>query len=175
MQRENQLDKRVKVVRSDGGADFGSGINGSLEAKAYWADKGILHTVVPAGNHAQNGRVERPHLTILQSVQTLLIDTAFQGTFWAEYNRVPISANIVPLNRFTDKCSALTLFKPFGGLCWFRDNDNTSKILPRYKEGKFLNHEGSDTTYKIWDVTGGKGRLVRDVVAARLDLQEQEQ
>jgi hypothetical protein len=67
---ENQLDKRVKEVRSDGGGEFGSNI-----AKQYYSDKGIVHHIIPPDAHAQNGRVERPHRTILDSVRTLLSDT----------------------------------------------------------------------------------------------------
>ena len=32
---ENQLDSKVKVIRWDGGAEFGAGDNGSLEVKAF--------------------------------------------------------------------------------------------------------------------------------------------
>jgi hypothetical protein len=52
---ENQLDLKVKTMRSDGGAVFGAGSNGSITAKVFLRDKGIIHTVVPASNHAQNG------------------------------------------------------------------------------------------------------------------------
>jgi hypothetical protein len=53
---ENQLDKRVKVVRSDGGAEFGAGANGFMAAKAYWKHKGTLHTIDPPGNHKRYER-----------------------------------------------------------------------------------------------------------------------
>ena len=146
------------MIRLDEGAEFGAGENGSLEAKAYWQDKGIIHTIVPSGNHAQNGRVERPHLTILQSTRTLLIDSGMPGIFWAEaalygvhvYNRLPNSSNVVPLSKFTGSPTPVTLFHAFGGICWFRDNDNQSKLAPRYKNAKFINYiDGSDTTFKV--------------------------
>ena len=154
---ENQLDLKVKIIRSDGGAEFGAGVNGSLEAKAFWREKGIIHSIVPPGNHAQNGRVEHPHLTILQSTQTFLIDSGLPGIFWAEaalygvhvYNRLPNSSNIIPQRLFTGEEFKPALFHAFGGKCWFRDNDNQSKLAPRYKDGKFINYiDESDTPSK---------------------------
>jgi transposase InsO family protein len=65
---ENQLGCEVKVLRTDGGAEFGANPNGSDAPKAYLAEKRIVHTVVLPGNHAQNGQVERLHRTIFNSV-----------------------------------------------------------------------------------------------------------
>ena len=49
---ENQLELKVKTVRLDGGAEFGAGEN----AKAFWREKGIIHSVMLPGNRAQSGR-----------------------------------------------------------------------------------------------------------------------
>lgn len=140
-------DCKVKMIRS---AEFGAGENGSLEAKAFWRDKGVIHTVVPPGNHTQNGRVDRPHLTILQSTRTLLIDSGMPGIFWAEaaLNGVPVQSashdsNVVPLSKFRSTTPKISLFHASGGKCWFRDNDNHSKIAPRYKDGKFINYKAT--------------------------------
>ena len=161
------------MIRSDRGAEFGTGANGSLEAKAFWHEKGIIHTVVPPGNHAQNGKVERPHLTILQTTRTLLIDSGMPGIFWPEaalysvhvYKRLPNTSNVIPWSKFTNDTSKVKLCHTFGGKCWFRDNNNQSKLAPRYEDAKFINYiDGSDTTLKIWDIDSGRCRLVRDVV-----------
>ena len=80
-------------------------------------------------NYAQDGQVERPHLTILQNTADWhCLSTVVFGE--GGYNRVPNSSNIVPLNLFTGDRFKLSLFKLFEGHCW--DNNNTSKLLPRY-------------------------------------------
>lgn len=54
-----------------------------------------------------------------------------------------------PLSHFIGSPTPIALFHAFGGKCWFRDNDNTSKIAPRYKDAKFINYiDGSDTTFR---------------------------
>lgn len=46
--------------------------------------QGIQYIRVPQDAHAQNGRVERVHLTILNLVRTYLIDTGLSQSLWAE-------------------------------------------------------------------------------------------
>ena len=55
-----------------------TGTNGGEIGGSVLQEQGhLLSTVIPPDAHAQNGRVERAHLTILDSVRTLL-------SFWAE-------------------------------------------------------------------------------------------
>lgn len=67
---ENQTGHKVKYVRSDRGGEFTSSA-----FERFIKEKGIEHVLVPPGAHAQNGRVERAHLTILNGVRTLLVET----------------------------------------------------------------------------------------------------
>ena len=76
---ENQLDCTIKTVRSDRGGEFESSA-----LKSYFLSKGIEHHRTPPTAHAQNGRVERAHLTILDTVRTLLYDASLGDEFWAE-------------------------------------------------------------------------------------------
>ena len=46
--------------------------------------KGIEHIKVPPDAHAQNGRVERVHPTILNGVRTVLTHSGLGPEFWAE-------------------------------------------------------------------------------------------
>ncbi len=46
--------------------------------------KGIEHIKVPPDAHAQKGRVERVHLTILNGVRTVLTHSGLGPEFWAE-------------------------------------------------------------------------------------------
>ena len=64
---ERQLEVKVKTIRSDNGGEFTS--NAMTE---YLLQRGIEHQLVPPAAHAQNARVERVHLTIMDGVRTLL-------------------------------------------------------------------------------------------------------
>lgn len=50
---ENQLNSRVKTIRSDQDGDFSSQVIGD-----WLASKGIQHVFTPTAAHEQNGRVE---------------------------------------------------------------------------------------------------------------------
>ena len=76
---ERQLGTKVKTLRSDNGGEFTS-----KEWDKDMRQLGIQYIRVPPDAHAQNGRVERVHLTILNLVRTYLIDTALPQSFWAE-------------------------------------------------------------------------------------------
>jgi hypothetical protein len=75
---------------------------------------------------------------------------------------------VIPFNKFTSQSNPVAVFKSFGGLCWFKDNNNTSKLQPRYREGRFINYvEGSESTFKVWDIESGKAKLSQDVVFSK--------
>ena len=50
----------------------------------YLLQRGIEHQLVPPVAHAQNGRVERVHLTIMDGVRTLLAQSGLGLKYWAE-------------------------------------------------------------------------------------------
>lgn len=138
-QMENQLGKTVKEVRSDGGSEFKS-----IQAQKFYANKGIIHLIVPPDAHAQNGQVERPHRTILANVRTLLSDSQWPKSFWAEAalytvytrNRLPRSDGTIPIAKSLGTAPVYRRFEPFGNQCWFRDHTCTSKLDNRYKAGR---------------------------------------
>jgi transposase InsO family protein len=83
-------------MRSDAGGEFVS-----TAMAGFLAEKGISHVIVPPGAHAQSGRVERAHLTLLDSVGTFLVGSGLPSYLWAEAvshaayvrNRVPAKPN----------------------------------------------------------------------------------
>jgi hypothetical protein len=146
--QETRLDKQVKEVRTDGGAEFKSNA-----AQQYYFNKGITHSEA----HAQNRRVERPHLTILNTVRTLL--SQVPQSFWAEaalyavYTRncLPRSDMTVPIARFTNQPTEYRRFDPFGAQCWSIDHTNISKLDNWYKKGQFLRYNFENSNLRIWD------------------------
>jgi hypothetical protein len=165
---ENQLDCTVKTIRSDQGGEFES-----HALRDYLKAKGIEHHFIPTAAHAQNGRVERAHLTILNQVRTLLIDRGLDDKFWAKAanyaiytrNRAPTGSDKhIPEDLWRQREVNSRHLQPFGCQLWFRDHNNTNKLHPCYKEGQLLSYvEGTDN-YRIWDLHTEKVIISRDVV-----------
>ena len=136
---------------------------------------GIQHITVPPGAHAQNGRVERAHLTILNGVRTLLAQTGLGERFWAEAAKyTTFSRNCAPVGKqkkipfelWYGNDLVFDKLRTFGERVFFRDHTGPNKLQPRYKEGLFLgyNHDSSVSIYRVYDVLAKKVVVTRDLV-----------
>ena len=133
---------------------------------------GIEHVKVPPGAHAQNGRVERAHLTILNGVRTLLQQTGLPATFWAEAanyivycrNRSPFNGNNIPEDLWRGQSTHYDHLQPFGCKLYFRDHTSRNKLNTRYKEGILCGYVEGTTNYRVWDLEKLKIHHTRDVV-----------
>jgi transposase InsO family protein len=104
---ENQCNTRVTMVRTDNGGEFTSRAFVEMLEK-----QGIVPMPIPPGAHAQNGRVERVHRTIFDTVRTVLVDSRLPPEFWAEAasyaayvrNRVPkTGTTLIPQEMWTGR------------------------------------------------------------------------
>nr|GEY13592.1 hypothetical protein [Tanacetum cinerariifolium] len=76
---ENQLDCKVKVIRCDNRTKFKNSI-----MNRFYDMKGIQREFsVPRTPH-QNGVAERKNRTLIEAARTMLVDSKFPTTFWAE-------------------------------------------------------------------------------------------
>jgi transposase InsO family protein len=116
----------------DNGSEFTSN-----RFKHLLANNGILENLIPPGDHAQNGRVERQHLTILNTVRTILIDSKLPQEFWAEAanyvvhvrNRIPnAKTRKIPYTMWSGKNVAHETLRPFGSQIYFRDHTESDKL-----------------------------------------------
>ena len=73
-------------------------VNSTRQHGTYMQSRGIEHVKVPPAAHAQNGRVERLHLTILNGVRTVLAHSGLGAQFWAE------AANYIAYTRNRTRC-----------------------------------------------------------------------
>jgi hypothetical protein len=137
------------------------------------SERGIEHIRTPPDAHAQNGRVERVHLTILDGVRTTLIQSGLPATFWAEAanyvvytrNRTPCGPqHLVPEDSWRGREVPLEHMHPFGCTVYFRDHRKPSKIAPRYLEGKLMGYVEGTTTYRVWDAQRRNVVLTRDII-----------
>jgi len=136
---------------------------------------GISHVMVAPDAHAQNGRVERAHLTILDDVRTLLLQSGLPPSYWAEaanysvYVRNHTFANNkqVPLDLWYNQTTKLDHLQPFGCKVYYREHTRISKLQPRYKEGRLLGWLPDSHTCRILDSSTKKTVGSQDVVFAQ--------
>ncbi|GKE08028.1 ribonuclease H-like domain-containing protein [Tanacetum coccineum] len=91
-QIENQLNHRVKIIRSDNGTEFKN-----RDMLEFCGNKGIKQEYSNARTPQQNGVAERMNKTLIEAARTMLADSLLPTTFWAEavstacyiFNRIP--------------------------------------------------------------------------------------
>ncbi|GJS20529.1 putative ribonuclease H-like domain-containing protein [Tanacetum coccineum] len=79
-QIENQLNHRVKIIRSDNGTEFKN-----RDMLEFCGNKGNKHRVYSnARTPQQNGVAKRMNMTLIEAARTMLADSLLPTTFWAE-------------------------------------------------------------------------------------------
>ncbi|GJY83812.1 putative ribonuclease H-like domain-containing protein [Tanacetum coccineum] len=76
---ENQLDYKVKVIRSDNGTEFKNSV-----MNQFCEIKGIKREFSVARTPQQNGVAKRRNRTLIEAARTMLVDSKLATTFWAE-------------------------------------------------------------------------------------------
>jgi hypothetical protein len=117
--------------------------------------------------------VERAHLTILNTVRTLLLQSGLPDHFWAEAanyavyarNRSPSGpSKEIPEDLWRGIQVSINHQQPFGVNAYFRDHVETNKLRPRYRSGRLMAYEEGTSNYRVWDIEGKKVVVSRDVV-----------
>jgi transposase InsO family protein len=75
---ERQLGERVRVIRSDGGTEFGGG-----EAIEWFKTTGIHHYTTPRYTPELNGAAERMVRTLKAMITTMLLDSKLPPEYWS--------------------------------------------------------------------------------------------
>ncbi|KAJ9540861.1 hypothetical protein OSB04_027367 [Centaurea solstitialis] len=76
---ENQVNLRVKVIRSDNGTEFKN-----ADLNSFCEEKGIERQFSAPRTPQQNGVAERRNRTLIEAARTMLADSKLPITFWAE-------------------------------------------------------------------------------------------
>lgn len=163
-------------MRSDRGGEFTPSA-----FERFIKEKGIEHVLVPPGAHAQNGRVERAHLTILNGIRTLLVETGLPASLWGEAAKyIAFSRNCsfgtnktIPFESWYGKRLQFIRLHAFGEKVFFRDHTNTNKLQPRYHRGRFMGYasDSSTSSYRVLDMADMKIKVSRDIITLKkLDL-----
>ncbi|GKE17404.1 putative ribonuclease H-like domain-containing protein, partial [Tanacetum coccineum] len=141
---ENQLDHKVKFIKSDNGTEFKNSI-----MNQFCEIKGIKREFSVARTPRQNGIAERKNRTLIEAARTMLVDSKMPTTFWAEavntacyvLNRVLV---IKPHNKtlfelIRGRPPLKDFMKPFGcPVTILNTRDHLGKFDGKADEGFFL-------------------------------------
>ncbi|OWY99748.1 hypothetical protein PHMEG_00029202 [Phytophthora megakarya] len=120
---ERQYDTNVKVIRSDGGGEFGSN-----RLHRFILNRGIRHQLTERDMSSSHGKAERFHRTVMDSARAMLWVSALPQRFWgdavlyASYirNYLPTRVNedhTSPIEALTGKVPDVSHILRFGAKC----------------------------------------------------------
>ncbi|KAG7567097.1 Integrase catalytic core, partial [Arabidopsis thaliana x Arabidopsis arenosa] len=164
---ENQVDRKVKCLRTDNGLEFCN-----TRFDSYCKTHGIERHRTCTYTPQQNGVAERMNRTIMEKVRCLLNESGLDESFWAEaaataayiINRSPASAidHNVPEELWLNKKPGYKHLKRFGSLAFVHHDQG--KLKPRALKGVFLGYPAGTKGYKIWLLDEEKCVISRNVV-----------
>lgn len=166
---ENELDLKIKSVRSDNGTEF---VNKNFSE--FFAKHGIKHEKSTPYSPQQNGLAERMNRTIIEKARCMLIDSKLAKTFWAEAVQAAVnvinaitcsSTNASPEERWNGTKCNFADFKVFGcrAMAWQPNvkRNNISSTISKYI---FLRKADDAKAYRLYDANKQKIIISRDVV-----------
>ena len=123
----------------------------------------------------QNGRAERKHRHILDSVRAQLLSASCPEKFWGEatltavhtINCLPtlVLGNLSPFERLHGKPPPYSYLKPFGCTCFvLLPSHERTKLQPRARLCCFLGYGLEHKGYRCWDPISNRLRISRHVV-----------
>ncbi|GJW98607.1 putative ribonuclease H-like domain-containing protein [Tanacetum coccineum] len=167
---ENQLDYKVKVIRSDNGTEFKNSV-----MNQFCEMKGIKREFSVARTPQQNGVAERRNRTLIEAARTMLVDSKLPTTFWAEavntacyvLNRVLVIKphTKTPYELIHGRTPLIDFMKPFGCLVTILNTrDHLGKFDVKADEGFFV---GYSMVSKAMRVFNKRTRIVEKTLNIR--------
>ncbi|GJT88982.1 putative ribonuclease H-like domain-containing protein [Tanacetum coccineum] len=157
-QIENQLNHRVKIIRSDNGTEFKN-----RDMLEFCGNKGIKQEYSNARTPQQNGVAERMNRTLIEAARTMLADSLLPTTFWAEavntacyiFNRVRVTKpqNKTPYELLFGHKPMISYIRPFG--CHVTILDTLSvlgKFDGKSDEGFLVGYSLNSKAYRVYNL-----------------------
>ncbi|GJZ14276.1 putative ribonuclease H-like domain-containing protein [Tanacetum coccineum] len=157
-QIENQLNHRVKIIRSDNGTEFKN-----RDMLEFCGNKGIKQEYSNARTPQQNGVAERMNRTLIEAARTMLADSLLPTTFWAEavstacyvLNRVRVTKpqNKTPYELLFGQKPIISYIRPFG--CHVTILDTLSvlgKFDGKSDEGFLVGYSLNSKAYRVYNL-----------------------
>ncbi|GJS94557.1 putative ribonuclease H-like domain-containing protein [Tanacetum coccineum] len=161
-QIENQLNHRVKIIRSDNGTEFKN-----RDMLEFCGNKGIKQEYSNARTPQQNGVAERMNMTLIEAARTMLADSLLPTTFWAEavstacyiFNRVRVTKpqNKTPYELLFGHKPIISYIRPFG--CHVTILDTLSvlgKFDGKCDEGFLVGYSLNSKAFRVYNLVTKK-------------------
>ncbi|KAA0047306.1 Retrovirus-related Pol polyprotein from transposon TNT 1-94 [Cucumis melo var. makuwa] len=159
----------IKTLRTDNALEYkDSTLLSFLSQQGTLVQRSCAHT------SQQNGRAERKHRHILDSVRALLLSASCPEKFWGEaaltsvytINRLPSSVlqNISPFEKLYGTPPNYSNLKTFGCACFvlLHPHEHT-KLEPRARLCCFLGYGTEHKGFRCWDPLSNRLRLSRHI------------
>ncbi|KAJ9545833.1 hypothetical protein OSB04_025540 [Centaurea solstitialis] len=154
---ENQVNLRVKVIRSDNGTEFKN-----ADLNSFCEEKGIERQFSAPRTPQQNGVAERRNRTLIEAARTMLADSKLPITFWAEavntacyvQNRVHVvkSKGKTPYELFKNKKPFIGFFVPFGCPCSILNTkSHLGKFDSKSDDGFFVGYSIQSKAVRVFN------------------------
>ncbi|GJZ60433.1 putative ribonuclease H-like domain-containing protein [Tanacetum coccineum] len=154
---ENQLDHKVKVIRSDNGTEFKNSI-----MNQFCEIKGIKREFSVAKTPQQNGVAERKNRTLIKATRTMLVDFKLPTTFWAEaVNTACYVLNMVlvikphnktPYELIRGRPPLIDFMKPFGcPVTILNTRDHLGMFEGKADEGYFVGYSVVSKAMRVFN------------------------
>nr|GEW05470.1 putative ribonuclease H-like domain-containing protein [Tanacetum cinerariifolium] len=155
---ENQLNKKVKAIRSDNGTEFKNAhmieLCGSIRIKREYSNPKTPQ---------QNRVTERKNKTLIEAARTMLADSKLPTIFWTEavrtacyvLNIVSITSphNKTPYALLTRNIPSVSHFKPFGfHVTILNTSDHLDKFDGKVDEGYIVGYSASNKAYRMYNM-----------------------
>ncbi|KAJ9560455.1 hypothetical protein OSB04_005615 [Centaurea solstitialis] len=153
----NQVNLRVKVIRSDNGTEFKN-----ADLNSFCEEKGIERQFSAPRTLQQNGVTERRNRTLIEAARTMLADSKLPITFWAEavntacyvQNRVHVvkSKGKTPYELFKNKKPFIGFFVPFGCPCTILNTKtHLGKFESKADDGFFVGYSTQSKAVRVFN------------------------
>ncbi|KAJ0599026.1 putative RNA-directed DNA polymerase [Helianthus annuus] len=163
-----QFKKKIKVIRSDNGAEF---VNNQMDS--FCKTKGIFHQTSCSYTPQQNGVVERKHRHLLNTARALMFQGGLPLRFWSDYvltaiyliNRLPsyVLNGKSPFEMMFEFKPSLSHLRNFGCLCFSTILHDSNKFSYNAEKCVFLGYSSFKKGYKLWSLDSKKVFFSRDV------------
>ncbi|GJV08049.1 putative ribonuclease H-like domain-containing protein [Tanacetum coccineum] len=167
---ENQLDYKVKVIKSDNGTEFKNSV-----MNQFYEMKGIKREFSVARTPQQNGVAERRNRTLIAAARTMLVDYKLPTTYWDKavntacyvLNRVLVIKphNKIPYELIRGRTPLIDFMKPFRCLVTILNTrDHLGKFDGKGDEGFFV---GYSIVSKAMRVFNKRTRIIEETLNIR--------